>query len=322
MPSRKHEKHHPEIDFTQRGRELNALRDIRLNDPYSRLILFVLDTLLGSNWKHVIKSIEEIREITEIKRTTFYERIAWLQDAGLISIEDLSHSPRKRWRLIRSNIAEVAESSTKAVSERSTKASLELVPQAHGIREADTTVRHADVTVREANSTVRQTDESVRQADDTISRSRTRSEHAPSRPPSRSGETRAARLDGGEDGVICRLADLGVRWPTEIVEKALSRGCTPAKLERLIDHWLEHQESAGWGVAALAKRIQSDSPGLRPDQGPWPPVEKKRTESRERPSSQHQRCPKCGARPPHYEHSGHLQCSECSHVFQLDEEAA
>ncbi|CAK9060158.1 Uncharacterized protein SCF082_LOCUS31733, partial [Durusdinium trenchii] len=286
MPSRKHEKHHPEIDFTQRGRELNALRDIRLNDPYSRLILFVLDTLLGSNWKHVIKSVEEIREITEIKRTTFYERIAWLQDAGLISIEDLSHSPRKRWRLIRSNIAEVAESSTKAVSERSTKASLELVPQAHGIREADTTVRHADVTVREANSTVRQADDPVRETDESVR------------------ETRAARRDGGEDGVICRLADLGVRWPTEIVEKALSRGCTPAKLERLIDHWLEHQESAGWGVAALAKRIQSDSPGLRPDQGPWPPVEKKRTESRERPSSQHQRCPKCGARPPHYEHSG------------------
>ncbi|TWT49047.1 hypothetical protein KOR42_39630 [Thalassoglobus neptunius] len=283
------------LNYSRRGRELDALRDIRLNDPYSRLILFVLDTMLGTNWKYLDKTIEEVMEVCELKRSVFYDRMKQLREAALISVDDIEGSSRKRWRIIRSNISEAAASSKTRSSADSTPAenaqgnadanarpksrtTEDSTPSENAVREMDA-IQEADEAVQEMDELVQQTDEAVQEMDGSVQQAdctvlhAPHAQHAPSRSPSRSasgGRTIPGREGGGEASVICRLGNLDVRWATEVVERAIQRGCTPDQLHEVIDYFEDQRTIQCWEVGALVKRIESASPGLEPHQGRWP----------------------------------------------------
>ncbi len=315
MP-RKSEERQAGIDYSRRGRELNTIKDIRLGDPYARLILFVLDNMLGTNWSYIDKTIEEVRLVTEIKRSTFHGRISLMQSAGLISVEDLQgNTTRKRWRIVRSNLDEAVQEGTTTILK--TQLKTDSKPRLRPVQEMDP--------IQEADASVQQLDESVQQVDgasstwtDTI----LHAQHAPTRPPTRSRSsswTGSGGRGGGEDFLIRRLADLGVRYCSDVVEISLSRGCSTDEIHAVIDYWEAHHEEHGWGVGALTLRVKACSPGLPVEQGKWPPVKPQRSTATTRtpPVEAQEECPHCGGRPPHFAHSSGVQCSDCNRMIPV-----
>lgn len=272
-------------DYSQRGKELDALLEIRLRDPYARLILFVLDSMLGSNWNYIDKTPEEVAEFCEMARATFYDRIGKLQDAGLLSIETIPGSPKQRWRIGRGTLLEEGAKhkfrrlNKKSIDhwERPKTSRRRSARNGDSVYLSDNTVQERDDSVQEMDNTVQQLDKPVQEMDDTIYPLRSRSQHAPFSLPSRKAVQEmdasgyATRIEGGrKEGLICWLSECGLRWATQLVEKALSRGCSIEELEEITAYWEEVREQHGWEAAALGLRLTSASPGVPADKGNWP----------------------------------------------------
>ena len=226
------------------------------------------------------------------------------------------------------NLSELANESRSTKAREETRSCTKADRVEH-VRHTDA-VREADDPVRLPNAPVRQADESVREPDGAlITRARTRSKHAPSSLPSsdHSGSSvrQADRREGGRKGgvwdLVDRLAALGIAYPEpdQILKRPLGRGCELDLLHAIVDYWEAHRDENGWKVAALGARIREASPSVPPDQGNWPkpaPVERPRPSAATANEAIQQRCPTCGARPPHYPRAGgQAQCTTCSDVF-------
>lgn len=222
------------IDFSLRGRQLRELRDVRVGDPDARLLLFMLDSHIGKAASWDIERDKLMAEC-ELKRTRFYEALRLLKRLALVSVSALPGSPKQRWRIIRSNVSELAES----------------------IRDADA-VRIPDSAIRIADESVRIPDESVRIPDDTTERQLTTPNASPQRTPG-----------GGWGAVVAAMVEAGIDHPTRPVESAASRGVEPGHVLALVDHFRRHAGGAGWGPQALRYRILTAQPALPVERG-WP----------------------------------------------------
>lgn len=241
----------------RRGKELAAIKDVRLGDPLCRLLLFVIDTFIGGQRSYWDETVDVLMNACEMKRTSFYKRLSVLKDLGVVHVEDLPHSPRKRWRIIRSQLDELVEEQS---ARRTTAAARSGADVEFGsVRLADGSVRQTDEFIRETDGLVRNTDDRVRHADDTTSRPF----HVPPAPPRR-------EVDPEMEGVgeICsQMAAVGVRFPMPAVLAALASGCLLAELRAAIDYFSAHAAANGWSPGALQRRITHAWPRMAIDAG-------------------------------------------------------
>lgn len=268
--SRRQSKTPEQLDLEYRDRrklELQQLKAIRLGDPSLRLILFVLDSFINHKLQYWDMSHDELIEATEMARSTYYEKLSRLKELCLISVEDINGSAKKRFRIIRSNVAwHQGQMRSKARRRQSNnRSAFSGVNQVHqecqSVQQVDTTVRQLDKPVQPLDRSVQQVDTTVQQLDCTILPSHT----VPYRPTTATIPKAAVAVDE----IVLGMIALGVEHPLPAIDRAISRGASPGELLEVLEHFRTLAPVHGFKAGALHRRVSNHFPGMPVDSG-WP----------------------------------------------------
>lgn len=205
-------------------------------------------------------------EACELTRSVYYDRIRRLKELYLIAVDDLEDTNRKRFRIVRSNIAENAchhrQARTKAKGSRTKSRPAYGQP----VQQMDHNVQHADDSVHYLDESVQNTDQSVQNMDGTILLT-------PTVPNCPTTVTKLAGMATAAD-VIRGMIECGVEHPTPAVETAILRGCVPCELMEIVRHFKTLSVRHGFKAGALQRRISNHAPGMPLDAG-WPQAKPK-----------------------------------------------
>jgi len=243
---------------TPRGNQLQDLKDLRLGDHYCRWILVVLDFYINQQRGFWDLTHKELMSACELSRSVYYARIRKLKELCLISVDDLENSTKKRFRIIRSNVTEIAchhrHAGTKATGFRLVRTEKNRPISGRPVHQEDKSVHNTDRSVLLADKSVHNTDGTIL-LNSTV----------------KTATTATSPKEVTAADVILRMVECGVDHPTAAVEQALSRGCVPCELMEIVKKFTELSKLHGFQAGALQRRVSSHLPGLTLDAG-WPRV--------------------------------------------------
>lgn len=251
MPKKPSNERQPELPWaTRRGQELRALRMLDLNDPHAKLLLLSCDLIVSQETGFYDITLDELRRVANMSRSTFYDRLKRLQRLGLITVRPLTNSTRQRVWINRGTLAQLALSGA-AIAVR----------EPESVRVADAVVRETDAVFREPDNHVREPDAVVRETDCTT--------YGPTEPTEPSAPSEPNRVEEATwDLVMTELVELGViKWNAAIA--VLQEHVTPEHAIALCRHYRQFHVEFGWSAASLFFRCQRARQSIAPETN-WP----------------------------------------------------